>query len=73
VNVTVTGPTAAGNLRLYPAGGSVPKVSAINFGPGQTRANNAILKLADGGGLAVFAALSTGSVHLVLDVNGWFD
>jgi hypothetical protein len=42
VNVTVTQPTAPGHLILFP-GGTPPGVSMINFQPGQTRANNAIV------------------------------
>jgi len=46
--------------------------STINFSAGQTRANNAILPLAlDGTGLK-FKGGSTGSLHFILDVNGYF-
>src|SRR5882762_7616517 len=40
VNIAVTQPTAAGNVRLYPAGSLVPTSSAINYSAGQTRTNN---------------------------------
>jgi VCBS repeat protein len=76
LNVTVTQPTAAGNLRFGPGTcTSLPLTSTINFSAGQTRANNAVLPLAiDGtGGLAVQASLlGGGSVHLIIDVNGYF-
>ena len=46
LNLTVTQPTAAGDLRLYPGDVPVaPPTSAINFQAGQTRSNNAILEL----------------------------
>ena len=72
VNVAVTQPTGAGNLRLYPAGTAVPVVSAINYSAGQTRANNGIVPLNDSGQAAVFVG-GSGNVHLILDVNGYFE
>jgi hypothetical protein len=73
VNLTVTQPTAAGNLRLYPAGLPVPLVSSLNYRPGETRANNAIVAVNGLGELAVYCAQVTGTAHLVLDVNGYFE
>lgn len=72
MNVTVTSPTSAGNLRLYPAGGSLPLVSTINFSPGQTRANNALANVAGNpaGDIVVYADI-VGTVHLILDVAGY--
>jgi hypothetical protein len=72
VNVTVTQPTAPGDLRLYPGGSALPLVSAINYRAGQTRANNAIVSLGAAGDLAVQCDQSAGSVHFILDVNGYF-
>jgi hypothetical protein len=72
LNVTVTGSTTLGHLRLYPAGTAVPLVSTINYRLGQTRANNAIVTLGATGGLEVFCGQATGTVHLVLDTNGYF-
>ena len=53
VNLTVTGATAHGNLRLYPADVAVPEVSNINFSSGQTRANNAIVPASADGSVAI--------------------
>ena len=36
LNLTVTQPTAAGNVRLFPAGQAVPGASTINYVPGGT-------------------------------------
>jgi uncharacterized repeat protein (TIGR01451 family) len=74
VNLTVTGATAPGNVRLYPADAStVPTVSSINFVAGQTRANNAIVATsADGLGKIKVKNSSAGTVHFILDVNGYF-
>ena len=72
-NVTVTAPSAAGDLRLYPRDLGVPETTTINFRFGQTRANNAILLLAtDGSGSVGVHNDAPGTVHFILDVNGWF-
>jgi hypothetical protein len=72
LNLTVTGPTAAGHIRLYPAGPATPLVSAINFGPGATRANNLVVALGAAGGVTALAE-PTGTTHLILDVTGYFE
>jgi hypothetical protein len=74
VNVTVTQATAAGDLRLLPGDQTILTVaSTINYTPGQTRANNAIALLAvDGSGSLQVKTDSAGSVHLIVDVNGYF-
>jgi hypothetical protein len=74
VNVTVTQPGAPGYLTIYPSTGSRPVVSTVNFGAGQTRANNAVLVLAsDGSGTVKVFNGSGGTVHVVVDVNGYFE
>jgi hypothetical protein len=74
VNVTVTETTAPGYLTLYPATGSLPLVSNINFVAGVTRANNAVLVLADDGSgeVDVFNG-SGGTAQVIIDVNGYFE
>ena len=73
VNVTVTSGTSAGDLRIYPADTPRPLVSTINFGKGQTRANNAITTFSGSGAVAIHDDQSVGnSVQIVLDVNGYF-
>jgi hypothetical protein len=73
LNVTVTQPAAAGNLRLYPGDGAQPGTSSINFGPGQTRANNVVIPVsADGLARVAVRNDCPGTVHLILDVNGYF-
>jgi hypothetical protein len=73
VNVTVTGPTQPGDLRLYPAGTGAPFASSVNYGTGQTRANNAVVPLGVSGQLAIHLDQAAGSVHLILDVNGYVE
>ena len=71
-NVTVAEPTAAGYLILYASYASLD-VSTLNFGAGQTRANNVIVPAP--GGLYLDLAASNespGTVHVIVDVNGFF-
>ena len=72
LNLTVTEPSAGGHLTLFPAGEPEPATSSISFGSGQTRANNAVLKLSGAGAVDVRAA-TAGAVHLIVDVNGYFE
>ncbi len=82
-NVTVVQPTAPGHLRLWPADTDIPGTSVINFSTGQVRANNAILPLAaapadpadvDRSGQILIEPFLAGggTVHVVIDVNGFF-
>ncbi len=72
VNVTVTAPTAPGVVTFTPAGIVPMGASTISYGPGQTRANNAVAALGEGGAVLVHCAQASGTVHLVVDVSGWF-
>ena len=75
LNVTSVAPTGGGNLKLYPGDGTVPPTSALNFTAGQTRANNGAFSLAGNGNgtLAILATVTgSGTVHVVLDVTGYF-
>jgi hypothetical protein len=74
VNITVAQPSGYGNVVLFPAGQALATTSTINFGPGQVRANNAILQLGSDAGLAAVAFVAGGGgVHLILDVTGYFE
>jgi hypothetical protein len=73
LNLTVTGATGLGHLTVYPSGAAIPLASTINFGAGQTRANNAIVPLGTGGAIEVFCGQASGNtVDLIIDVNGYF-
>jgi hypothetical protein len=79
VNLTVISTDAVGHLGYYTAGPPPsfipPDYSAINFGPGQTRATNAIIDLNDATKFAVYVALApvAASVEMIVDVNGYFE
>jgi hypothetical protein len=79
VNATAVAPNGLGFLVLYPAGITRPVVATLNFNAGEPAlCNGAIVPLADQAtnpqDLAVFARVATtsGTVHLVLDVTGYF-
>lgn len=74
VNQTVTAPSANGELVLFRGDlASVPITSSISYQAGRTRANNGILELSrNGDGTFKVHNRSTGLVHFILDVNGWF-
>lgn len=72
INVTVVSATASSFLTVWPNGGARPNVSTINFTPAdQALANGAIVGLGTTpSDLAVFN--SSGSVHVLIDVTGYF-
>lgn len=75
-NVTVVDSFGPGHLTFYPAGQQRPDVSTINFTGPQARANNAIVVLSSQ--TKAFAVSPSfvdpfGFVHLVVDVNGYFE
>jgi hypothetical protein len=73
VNVTVTGASAPGHIRLAPGNG-LTDASALNFSAGQTRANNAVVRLAtDATGGVSATNRSSAAVQLILDVSGYFE
>jgi uncharacterized repeat protein (TIGR01451 family) len=72
VTLAVTAPTVIGNLRIFPAGEPVPVIATINYAAGQTRTNNGIVRLSPDSQIDVFSAQESGSIHLILDVNGYF-
>jgi hypothetical protein len=73
VNLTVTGPTANGNVTVWP-GGAVPNASSINFDQGWAIANMIV------SGIGQYSASVTDSIaittvattHVILDVAGFF-
>jgi hypothetical protein len=74
INVTVVTPGSGGHVTLFPGDADVPATSTLNFNPGKTRANSAVLALASdaSGTLAAQASLAAGGqVDLLVDVNGY--
>lgn len=76
LNLTATQPTGPGNVAAWAADRPKPGTSAINFAAGQTRANNAVLSVSADGEVelsVVATVIGGGTVHFVLDVNGYFE
>jgi hypothetical protein len=71
MNVTVADATTAGTLTVYPGTGSAPGTSTLSFSGGRNRANNATMALI-GGFLSVVDHQTTGTVNLIIDVNGFY-
>lgn len=69
LNVTVTGPTAAGYVTAYPAGVARPTSSNVNFAKNQTKAGLVIVPVSTNGRVILASSVST---HLVADVSGFF-
>ena len=72
LNITVTAATAASFLSVWPSGTTRPIVSMINFEPSDPAlANGIIVGLSTATqDLSVFN--SSGSVHVIIDVTGYF-
>lgn len=74
VNLSVVNPAAAGNLTVFPADRPAPTTSSINFTAGSNRANNALVPLSvDGTGSMTVKVNSLGTLHFLIDVNGYFE
>jgi hypothetical protein len=74
-NVTVVSAPHSGHVSFFPGDQGVNPTTTINFGPGQTRANNAILTLSRSGSGAFGVSAISGNglaVHVIVDVNGYF-
>ncbi|GAA5193856.1 hypothetical protein GCM10023322_56790 [Rugosimonospora acidiphila] len=69
VNVTVTNPTAAGYIAVYPDGTTAPTTSSVDYAAGQTVANHTVA-LAGGNGIVDFYNHSSGPVDLIVDSLG---
>ena len=70
LNVTVTAPTAAGWIAVYPDGVPRPTVSSLNFTPGWTGANSVTVKVGTNGKVDFYNPV--GSVQVIADVFGYY-
>jgi hypothetical protein len=73
-NFTALNVSAAGDLRVFPAGGSVPTVSTLNYNANTPNIANAAIvglgSLLGSAGIQVQADAAT--IDLVIDVNGYY-
>jgi hypothetical protein len=73
LTVTVVGPTAAGSVQIYAAGATpLADGGAVHYVAGVNRAGNGIVMLGAGGTVTALAEQPAGTVHLILDVAGYF-
>jgi hypothetical protein len=70
-NVTVTGASPDGYLSLFPASGTTPLVSNLNFSAGETVANLVTVPVSQGGQMSFFSHLTSGTLEVVADVQGY--
>lgn len=70
LNVTATQPTAPSHVTVWPTGSTRPVASSLNFVQGQTVPNRVIARVGENGSVDFYNAV--GSVHLVVDVAGYF-
>jgi Fibronectin type III domain len=68
LNVTVTRPSSASYLTVFPTGNR-PLASNLNFTAGQTVPNRVIVPLSSSGSISFYNAY--GSVDVIADVSGW--
>ena len=69
MNLTSDQATGPGFVTAYPADGSFPLSSNLNFDAGTPVANAALVKLSATGSLNTFVNTAT---HVIIDVNGYF-
>jgi hypothetical protein len=72
VNLTVTQTTGSGQVTGYPDGTTEPGTSNINYRPGQTLSNFAVIPVGQDGKID-FADSAAGKTDLIVDVVGYFD
>jgi hypothetical protein len=74
-NLTAVGAGSGGDLRAYAADlAAPPPTSNVSFSAGRVVANNAIVGVSQDGNAAitVLPDMGAGTVHFLLDVNGYF-
>ena len=74
-NVTITGATSDGLLRVHASDIGAPDATVMNFRGGQTRANNATIGLGADGEFTVRYETTTGAgeVQVIVDVVGFYE
>ncbi len=71
LNVTVADASTTGSLTMFPGTGTVPNTNTVSFVPGVSRANNVTIGLTLGV-VSVKNRQASGSVNVIMDVNGYY-
>ena len=69
VNLGAAQAEGRGFLTAFASGLERPDASNLNYGPGETVNNGAVVALGADGEMCLFASVAT---HQLIDVNGWF-
>ncbi|HEX6739657.1 MAG TPA: hypothetical protein VF310_15360, partial [Vicinamibacteria bacterium] len=76
INMVAVNPAGPGDFRVFPAGGSLPTASILNYTNGLNLANGAIVTICDPSGGACpndfTIQADVSDAHLVADVGGFF-
>jgi hypothetical protein len=70
LNVTVTNPTAASFLTIWPDGSTRPLASDLNYQPALTVPNLVVVRLGATGAIDLYNAF--GTTDVIVDVVGWY-
>ena len=70
LNVTVTEPTQAGFLTVWPSDVAQPLASNLNFVAGKTTPNAMVVGVGSGGRISIYN--SAGNSQVIVDIAGWF-
>lgn len=70
LNVTVTEPSQAGFLTVWPSDVAQPLASNVNFVAGKTTPNAVVVGVGSGGRISIYN--SAGNTQVIVDVAGWF-
>ena len=73
VNLTAVQASSGGHLTVFPAAEGPTSTSVLSIPASGARASNAIVTLGADGAFAVLPTLTSGQVHLVVDVTGYFE
>jgi subtilisin family serine protease/lysophospholipase L1-like esterase len=71
LNLTVT-PQESGYLKAWPTGQAEPPLTLMDFSAGVWRTNGVVLRPGAGGKIHLVNG-STGTIHLIVDIQGWFE
>jgi hypothetical protein len=71
VNVTVTAPTAAGYVTVYPSGAPRPVASILDFTPRETTAGLTVMPIGMDGKIVLYNG-SRGTAQLLVDIAGYY-
>jgi len=71
LNVTITDASQQSLLTIFPSGTPRPTASSLNFVPGQVVPNAVTVKIGANKKVSIYN--DKGSVHVVVDVNGYYE